>query len=157
MLAGATNNDVPEKHHALRNPMETIEAWTSQHWPAFSAAGYALAFAVVFGGVALAAYHSGFTATEAAVCAALAIFFIRVLRAIHTQGAAADRPPFIRPSRIQPAKPDEITGLGGGGVRADRARPRPRHHRAGAHPTLMRTMELFTRLGRSAAICWIWF
>jgi hypothetical protein len=51
-----------------------IEAWAQRHRFVLSAAGYALALAVMFGGVALAAYHSGFTQTEAAVCGALAIF-----------------------------------------------------------------------------------
>ena len=107
-----------------------IEAWASQHWPVLTAAGYALVFAVVFGGVALAAYHSGFTATEAAVCAALAIFFIRVFaRSIPSAQRLIDslHPPAPDATR----KAGRDPGLGGGGVRADRARPRPHHRRAG--------------------------
>ena len=86
-----------------------FEAWTSQHWPMLSAAGYALAFAVVFGGVALAAYHSGFTETEAAVCGALMIFFIRFFaRSVPRAQRLIDR--LQPPEPDAPASPDEIPG-----------------------------------------------
>ena len=40
-----------------------IEAWAERHWALLGAFGHALAFAVLFGGVALAALTSGFTDT----------------------------------------------------------------------------------------------
>ncbi len=86
-----------------------IEAWAQRHRFVLSAAGYALALAVMFGGVALAAYHSGFTQTEAAVCSALAIFFIRFFaRRIPAGQRLIDR--LHPPEQDAPAKPDELPG-----------------------------------------------
>ena len=72
--------------------------------------GYALAFAVVFGGVALAAYHSGFTRNRGGRLWPRSRFF----------SSAASRDPFPEAQRLidplhppepdAPAKPDEIPG-----------------------------------------------
>ena len=56
----------------------SIEAWAERHSALLGACGHALAFAVLFGGVALAAYTSGFAGTAmSALCGVLAILFVR--------------------------------------------------------------------------------
>lgn len=60
---------------ALRTSFKT---WATRHWALLGAFGHALAFAVLFGGVALAAYTSGFAGTAmSALCGFLAVFFVR--------------------------------------------------------------------------------
>ena len=57
---------------------KSIEAWAKRHWALLGAFGHALAFAVLFGGVALAAYTSGFAGTAmSALCGAMAVLFVR--------------------------------------------------------------------------------
>src|SRR2546423_661842 len=86
-----------------------IEAWANRHWPALSVLGYLLAFAATFGGVALAAYHSGFSATAAVVCGALAILFIRSFaRRIAAAQRLIDR--LHPPAPDESARPDAIPG-----------------------------------------------
>lgn len=56
-----------------------IEAWAERNRSLLGAFGHALAFAVLFGGVALAAHTSGFTDTaESVVVGALAILLVRL-------------------------------------------------------------------------------
>jgi hypothetical protein len=55
-----------------------VEAWAGRHWPLLSALGYALAFAVLFGGVALAAYTAGFAGPVLSLAyGALAVWLVR--------------------------------------------------------------------------------
>ena len=57
---------------------KSIEAWAKRHWALLGAFGHALAFAVLFGGVGLAAYTSGFAGTAmSALCGAMAVLFVR--------------------------------------------------------------------------------
>src|SRR2546421_4232271 len=93
----------------LKKRRTTLEAWANRHWSALSVLGYLLAFAVTFGGVALAAYHSGFSATSAAVCGALAIFLIRFFaRRIPAAQRLIER--LHPPAPDQLARPDEVPG-----------------------------------------------
>jgi len=39
---------------------KSLQGWAERNWPLLSALGYALAFAVMLGGIALAAYTAGF-------------------------------------------------------------------------------------------------
>ena len=56
----------------------SIGTWAKRHWALLGAFGHALAFAALFGGVALAAYTSGFAGTAmSALCGFLAILFVR--------------------------------------------------------------------------------
>src|SRR5215216_3564446 len=58
---------------------QPIEAWATRHWPVLSAFGYALSFAVLFGGTALAAYHSDVTDGMAVLlCGVAAILFAKL-------------------------------------------------------------------------------
>jgi hypothetical protein len=107
MRPGATNKDAPENTMRFAIPHKPLAAWANRHRPALSAAGYALAFAVVFGGVALAAYHAGFSKTEAAVCGALALLFIRYFaRSVPGAQRLIDR--LQPPEQRAPAKPDGL-------------------------------------------------
>jgi hypothetical protein len=55
-----------------------ISAWAARRWPLLGAFGHVLAFATLFGGTALAAYHADFAGTfMSAVCGALAVFFAK--------------------------------------------------------------------------------
>src|SRR5262245_17280958 len=56
-----------------------IAAWAARHWPVLTAFGYALSFAVLFAGTALAAYRSDVAdQTAALLCGAAAILFTRL-------------------------------------------------------------------------------
>src|SRR5262245_30672709 len=56
-----------------------IAAWATRHWPVLAAFGYALSFAVLFGGTALAAYHADVAdGTAAVLCGAAAILFAKL-------------------------------------------------------------------------------
>jgi hypothetical protein len=55
-----------------------IEAWTARHRPLLAAFGTVLSFAVLFGGTALAAYHSGASDGAAVLCGLAAILFTRL-------------------------------------------------------------------------------
>src|SRR5262245_45020526 len=56
-----------------------IAAWAARHWPVFAAFGYALSFAVLFAGTALAAYRSDVAdQTAALLCGAAAVLFARL-------------------------------------------------------------------------------
>jgi hypothetical protein len=57
---------------------QPIEAWATRHWPVLTAFGYALSFAVLFGGTALAAYHSDVADGTAVLCGAAAILFAKL-------------------------------------------------------------------------------
>jgi hypothetical protein len=83
---------------------KSIEAWAERHRALLGAFGHALAFAVLFGGVALAALTSGFTDTaESALIGALAILFVRLYaRLIPRAQRLIDR---LHPS-ASPAKPE---------------------------------------------------
>ena len=66
---------------------KSLEAWAGRNWPLLSALGYALAFAVMVGGVALAAYTSDFAGPlMSLVCGGIAIwlmkFYARGIRAL---------------------------------------------------------------------------
>jgi hypothetical protein len=101
----ATIADLKSRHAAF-------DAWVNRHWPVLSTLGYALAFAVTFGGAALSAYHSGFTATSAAVCGVLFILFVRLCaRSIPSAQRLIDR---LHPEPDAPARPDEIPGWAAG-------------------------------------------
>src|SRR3954452_13657125 len=90
-----------------------IEAWTNRHWSILRVLGYVLAFAVIFGGTALAAYHSDSTITFSAVCGALMIGFVRLYtRAIPPVQRLIER---LHPELDDPAKPDGIPGWAVGG------------------------------------------
>jgi uncharacterized membrane protein YuzA (DUF378 family) len=80
---------------------EPIEAWACRHWPLLTAFGYALSFVVLFGGTALAAYHSGVAdGTAALLCGAAAILFAKLY--------ARMVPPIARLiDALCPPKPDE--------------------------------------------------
>ena len=39
---------------------KSLQGWAERNWPLLSGLGYALAFAVMLGGIALAAYTAGF-------------------------------------------------------------------------------------------------
>lgn len=107
MCPGATNNGVPDNIMRFAIPPKPLEAWANRHWPALNAAGHALAFAVMFGGVALAAYHSGLTRTEAAVCGVLALLFIRYFaRTVPRAQRLIDR--LQPPERNEPIKPEAL-------------------------------------------------
>ena len=57
----------------------SIEAWAGRNWPVLAAFGHVLAFTILFGGVALAAYVSGFAdGAASALLGAVAIFLIRL-------------------------------------------------------------------------------
>jgi hypothetical protein len=97
----ATIADLKGRHAAF-------EAWTNRRWPVLSPLGYALALAVTFGGAALSAYHSGFTATSAAVCGVLFVLFVRLYaRSIPPAQRLIER---LHPEPDAPEKPDEIPG-----------------------------------------------
>jgi hypothetical protein len=92
----------------LKNRHAAFDAWTNRHWPVLGVLGYALAFAVTFGGAALSAYHYGFTATSAAVCGVLFILFVRLCaRSIPPAQRLIAR---LHPEPDAPEKPDEIPG-----------------------------------------------
>src|SRR5262245_44726696 len=58
---------------------QPIAAWATRHWPVLTAFGYALSFALLFGGTALAAYHADVAdQTAALLCGAAAILFARL-------------------------------------------------------------------------------
>jgi hypothetical protein len=88
--------------------LKPIEAWANRHWPVLRVYGYMLALAITFGGAALAAYDTLFTAMPAAVCGLLAIYLIRLYtRSIPATQRLIDR---LHPEPDDPAKPDEIPG-----------------------------------------------
>ena len=91
------------------------------------ASGYALAFAVLFAGVALAAHTPVSPAQPTPRCAASSRFFRPSLRATRSPDATADR----QPSSARFTRHAGVSPLGGGGLRTDRARARPRDYRAG--------------------------
>src|SRR5262249_21417495 len=56
-----------------------IAAWANRHWPVLAAFAYALSFAVLFGGTALAAYRAHVAdQTAALLCGAAAVLFARL-------------------------------------------------------------------------------
>lgn len=90
----------------LRTRFDAFEAWCARHW---SVLGALLAFAILFGGVALAAHASGFASgtVTACLCGAAAIYFIRLyVRSVPAMQRAVDR--LHPPQASQPARPDDI-------------------------------------------------
>jgi hypothetical protein len=62
----------------LANLWKPTTAWAERHQPLLGALGHVLAFAVLFGGTALAAYQANFAGPfMSAVCGALAIYFAK--------------------------------------------------------------------------------
>jgi hypothetical protein len=47
---------------------DRLDAWAARHWPVLRVLGYALAFVLLFGGVALHAWQTGFARVAAATC-----------------------------------------------------------------------------------------
>lgn len=79
------------------------------HWPLLSVLGFLLAFAVLFGGVALAAYDAGFASgyVTAALCGAAALVFVRFfVRSMPAVQRLIDT--LHPPGPHAPARPDEI-------------------------------------------------
>jgi hypothetical protein len=96
----------------LKRRHAAFDAWVNRHWPVLSPLGYALALAVTFGGATLSAYHSGFTATSAAVCGVLFILFVRLYaRSVAAAQRLIDR---LHPEPDAPERPDEIPGWAAG-------------------------------------------
>ena len=87
-----------------------VKDWASRHWPLLSALGYALAFAVTFGGVALAAYTSGFTSPVMSLaCGAVVIWLLK----LYVRGIRAMQRLIARlhpPKSGQVASPDKVPG-----------------------------------------------
>src|SRR5262249_49267404 len=80
---------------------QPIAAWATRHWPVLTAFGYALSFAVLFGGTALAAYHADAAdGLGALLTGAVAILFARLYVRIV--------PPIVRLiDALRPPRPDE--------------------------------------------------
>ncbi len=95
---------------------QPIEAWAARHRPLLAAFGTVLSFAVLFGGTALAAYHSGASDGAAVLCGLAAILFtrlyVRIVQRI-ARSIEARRPP--KPDAAKPgdAKPDDAAKPGG--------------------------------------------
>ena len=90
--------------------VRSVKDWTNRHWPLLSALGYALAFAVTFGGVALAAYTSGLAGPVISlVCGAAIIWLLKLyVRGIRAMQRLIDR--LHPPEPDQVASPDEVPG-----------------------------------------------
>ena len=86
---------------------QPIEAWATRHWPVLTAFGYVLSFAALFGGTALAAYHSDVADGMAVLlCGAAAILFAKLYARI-----VARIQRLI--DALRPPKPDEAAKLDG--------------------------------------------
>jgi hypothetical protein len=94
----------------LKKRFAASYAWRERHWAELRVVGYLLAFAILFGGVALAAYNSGFASGfgTAALCGAAAIYFIRIF--VRSILAVQRLIGTLHPESEELANPDEIPG-----------------------------------------------
>ena len=85
---------------------KSVETWAGRRWPLLSALGYALAFAILFGGVALAAYTSDFAGPVIALaCGAVAVWLVKLY-------ARLVRPVQRLIDRLHPPEPGEAATPG---------------------------------------------
>ena len=83
---------------------KSVEAWAGQNRPLLSALGTAASHAVLFGGVALAAYDFA-DAVPSLIFGALAVWFVKLYaRAIHATQGLIDR--------LHAPEPDEVRAPG---------------------------------------------
>src|SRR5436190_4217628 len=88
---------------------KSLEAWAGRNWPLLSALGYALAFAIMIGGGALAAYTSDFAGPlMSLVCGGIVIWLVKLYaRGIRAMQRLIDRlhPPESGETRAPAAVP----------------------------------------------------